>query len=64
MGTRELGQFGGAEFKNRWHTGDNGRGLQARFHVLLPRFHKNSFDAHKDYKITISLDEREYIQPF
>ena len=57
-----LGQFWGAEFKNRWYTGD-GRGLWPLFHVLFPRFHVNSLDLRKKYKITISLDKRGYIQP-
>lgn len=37
MGPSELGQFWGAEFENRWYTG-NGRGLQPRFHDLKSRF--------------------------
>ncbi len=61
-GTSELGQFWGAEFKNCWYTGV-GRGLQPLFHVLLPRFHENSFNARKKYKIAVNLDKRGHIQP-
>lgn len=32
MEPSEVGQFWGAELKNRWHTG-RGRGLQPRFRV-------------------------------
>ena len=41
MGPSELGQFWGAELKNRWYTG-NGRGLQPRFHDLKSRFGQKS----------------------
>ena len=37
MGMNEFGQFWGAEFENRWYTG-NGRGLQPRFRDLMSRF--------------------------
>ncbi len=49
MGTSEIVQFWGAEFKNRWYTGD-WRGIQPRFHVLSPHFYDNFFDACKKEK--------------
>ena len=39
-----LGQFWGAEFKNRWHAGV-GRGFQPHSHDLGPRFGKSERPA-------------------